>query len=265
MSTGQGRVLRARSLSHARHPFHPRQSPRRSTKASRNRGMEPLSAQLIALDDRRKGAISALQAATERRNALSKEIGQAKAKKDEARAQELMAEVARAQGKRCRSSKQAERVAEKALFDALSRPFPNLPKDDVPVGADEHGNVERHRFGNADEPRQRQAAFRDRRSSRPDGFRDGGEALGLALRGAERRARAAGAGARPVHDRPAHERARLHGSDPAAAGARRRDVRHGATAEIRGRPVLGLPRQRARAGRRRMRSRGAAARCHRAR
>ena len=50
------------------------------------RGLAPLSAALIALDERRRAAVAALQAAQERRNALSKEIGQAKAKKDEARA-----------------------------------------------------------------------------------------------------------------------------------------------------------------------------------
>ena len=83
-----------------------------------------------------------------------------------------------------------------------------------------------------------EGAFRDRRGARPDGFRDGGEAVGLALRGAEGPARAAGARARPVHARPAHDRARLHGGGAAAAGARRGDVRHGAAAEVRGRPVL---------------------------
>src|SRR3712207_9471464 len=60
----------------------------------RKRGLEPMSAALLALDDRRRAAIAAAQAAQERRNALSKEIGQAKAKKHEARAQALMAEVA---------------------------------------------------------------------------------------------------------------------------------------------------------------------------
>ena len=59
------------------------------------RGLVPLSAALIALDERRRAAVAALQGAQERRNALSKEIGQAKAKKDDARAAELMAEVAR--------------------------------------------------------------------------------------------------------------------------------------------------------------------------
>jgi seryl-tRNA synthetase len=77
---------------------------------------------------------------------LSKEIGQAKAKKDEARAQELMAEVARIK-EAMPELEQAERVAEKALLEVLAA-IPNIPKEGVPVGADEHGNVERHRFGN---------------------------------------------------------------------------------------------------------------------
>jgi seryl-tRNA synthetase len=123
-----------------------RENPAAFDQGLRNRGMEPLSAQLIALDDGRKGAVSALQAATERRNALSKEIGQAKAKKDEARAQELMAAVARIK-ESMPELEQAERASEKALLEALAA-IPNIPKEGVPVGADEHGNVERHRFGN---------------------------------------------------------------------------------------------------------------------
>lgn len=122
-----------------------RENPAAFDQGLRNRGMEPLSAQLIALDDRRKSAISALQAATERRNAMSKEIGQAKAKKDEARAQDLMAEVARIK-ETMPDLEEAERTAEKALLEALAA-IPNIPKADVPIGADEHGNVERHRFG----------------------------------------------------------------------------------------------------------------------
>ena len=62
-----------------------RENPAAFDQGLRNRGMEPLSERLIALDDGRKGAVSALQAAMERRNAMSKEIGQAKAKKDEVR------------------------------------------------------------------------------------------------------------------------------------------------------------------------------------
>jgi seryl-tRNA synthetase len=122
-----------------------RENPAAFDQGLRNRGMEPLAERLIALDDARKSAVSALQAATERRNAMSKEIGQAKAKKDESRAQELMAEVGRLK-EAMPELEEAERAAETALFEALAA-IPNIPKNEVLVGADGHGNVERHRFG----------------------------------------------------------------------------------------------------------------------
>jgi seryl-tRNA synthetase len=112
----------------------------------RKRGLEPMAASLIALDEERRRAIAALQAAQERRNSLSKEIGQAKAKKDEARAQALMAEVAglKESGPELEA---AEREASAALEKALAE-IPNLPNPEVPVGKDEHDNVEKSRFGN---------------------------------------------------------------------------------------------------------------------
>src|SRR3954462_1521475 len=51
------------------------------------------SANLLAIDERRRAAILKSEQAQARRNAASKEIGAAKAKKDEAAAQKLMAEV----------------------------------------------------------------------------------------------------------------------------------------------------------------------------
>src|SRR5690349_19356328 len=51
------------------------------------------SADLIALDETRRAVVTRLQEAQARRNAASKEIGKAKAAKDEATAQKLMAEV----------------------------------------------------------------------------------------------------------------------------------------------------------------------------
>ncbi len=110
-----------------------------------SRGLEPLSERLIALDDRRKSVVGELQAALERRNSLSKEVGQAKAAKDEARAQALIAEVA-ALKERVPQLEAAEREALRELEEALAA-IPNIPKPDVPVGVDEHGNVERHRVG----------------------------------------------------------------------------------------------------------------------
>jgi seryl-tRNA synthetase len=111
----------------------------------RSRGLAPLSAGLISLDDRRKHAVSELQAALERRNSMSREIGQAKAARDEDRARRLMAEVADLK-ERVPHLEEAERMAGLELEQALEV-IPNLPKPDVPVGTDETGNVERHRFG----------------------------------------------------------------------------------------------------------------------
>ncbi len=112
----------------------------------RRRGLDPLSGRLIALDETRRAAVSALQAAQERRNALSREVGAAKKARDEARAAELMAEVARLKDG-TPALEAAEREAGAALDTALAE-IPNLPGPEVPEGADEHGNVERtdHRF-----------------------------------------------------------------------------------------------------------------------
>src|SRR3954466_10688812 len=107
---------------------------------------ETVAERLIALDEERRRAIAAAQEAQQRRNALSKEIGQAKAKKDEARANALMAEVAQLK-ESVSQLEAAEREANAALDKALAE-IPNLPNPEVPVGADEHGNVEKSRFGN---------------------------------------------------------------------------------------------------------------------
>src|SRR5919107_3976103 len=104
-----------------------RDNPAAFDQGLRKRGMEPLSERVIALDERRRSAISAAQGELERRNSLSKEIGQAKAKKDEARAQELMAEVARLK-EAVPKLEEAERAAERALQEALAA-LPNLPKE----------------------------------------------------------------------------------------------------------------------------------------
>jgi len=113
----------------------------------RRRGLEPLSDRLLALDDVRKAAISGLQVAQERRNAASKEIGQAMAAKDSARADALKAEVAELKTRMGEMEAQ-EKAAIAELNDALLE-IPNTPREDVPEGRDEHGNVETRRFGTA--------------------------------------------------------------------------------------------------------------------
>jgi seryl-tRNA synthetase len=121
-----------------------RENPDAFDHALKRRGLPPLAAELIALDDARKAATSAAQENQERRNALAKEIGGAKKARDEARASELMAEVARLKDEGP-TLEAAQAQAGKVLDDRLAA-IPNRPNSDVPEGADEHGNVEYRRF-----------------------------------------------------------------------------------------------------------------------
>jgi seryl-tRNA synthetase len=125
-----------------------RENPEALDRALKNRGQEPAAERLIALDAARRAAIQNAQDSQTRRNAASKEIGQAKAAKDEARATALMAEVS-ALKDAIKAAEEDERAATKALDQALAW-IPNVPLDDVPVGPDEHANVEARKWG---EPR----------------------------------------------------------------------------------------------------------------
>ncbi|AWL95974.1 serine--tRNA ligase [Bradyrhizobium ottawaense] len=110
------------------------------------RGLKPLSASLLAIDETRRAAILASEQAQARRNAASKEIGDAKKAKDEARAAKLMAEVAELKTT-MPQLEAAAKAADEELTKELSA-IPNIPFDDVPDGVDEHGNVQHHVFGN---------------------------------------------------------------------------------------------------------------------
>ncbi|MDB5595283.1 MAG: serS [Hyphomicrobiales bacterium] len=111
----------------------------------RRRGLEPLSDRLAALDDQRKAAIAQMQAAQERRNAASKEIGQAMAAKDAARADALKAEVAELKTRM--GEFEAQEKAAIAALDSVLLEIPNTPLAEVPEGRDEHDNIEIRRIG----------------------------------------------------------------------------------------------------------------------
>jgi seryl-tRNA synthetase len=122
-----------------------RDNPAAFDAALERRGLAPLSPSLLAIDERRRAAILASEQAQARRNSASKEIGDAKKAKDDTRAAKLMAEVAELKT----TMPQLEQTA-KAADQELARELaaiPNLPSDDVPDGADEHGNIVRHQFG----------------------------------------------------------------------------------------------------------------------
>jgi seryl-tRNA synthetase len=109
------------------------------------RGLEPLSKKLVALDEKRRAAITKFEQAQARRNAVSKEIGDAKKAKDEGRANTLMAEVAELKTS-LPAMEEEQKMLGTELDKALSE-IPNTPLDDVPDGVDASGNVERHVFG----------------------------------------------------------------------------------------------------------------------
>ena len=103
------------------------------------------SVNLLAIDERRRAAITKSEQAQARRNAASKEIGAAKAKKDEAAAGKLMAEV-----NELKTTMPALEAEAKSAEDELNKilaTIPNLPLAEVPDGKDETGNVEHHKFG----------------------------------------------------------------------------------------------------------------------
>jgi seryl-tRNA synthetase len=126
----------------------------------------PVTEVILELDAAVRAAILEKETAEATRNAKSKEIGKAKAAKDEALAASLMADVAAAKqtiedaGKR-----EAEAISKRD--DLLAR-LPNLPMDDVPDGADEHSNKEVRKHGT---PR--------KFNFKPKDHADLGEALGM--------------------------------------------------------------------------------------
>ncbi len=109
------------------------------------RGLAPVAAGLLQLDEVRRERVTDAQALQTRRNEASKEIGRAKAAKDEAQAQMLMAEVAGLKDRMASLEAEAGEAA-RALDEALAA-IPNIPAADVPDGADEHDNVELKRWG----------------------------------------------------------------------------------------------------------------------
>jgi seryl-tRNA synthetase len=122
-----------------------RDNPDAFDRGLKRRGLAPESKALLALDEERRAAITTFEQAQAARNAASKEIGEAKKAKDEARANDLMAKVAELKTT-MPELETAAADAEKKLNDILAA-IPNIPLDEVPDGADEKGNVEYRKFG----------------------------------------------------------------------------------------------------------------------
>ncbi|UUX95258.1 serine--tRNA ligase [Aquabacterium sp. J223] len=96
-----------------------------------------------ALEAERKRLQTRTEELQARRNALSKQIGQKKGKGEDAA--DLMAEVAGIADELKAGAERLEVL--QAELQALLMQLPNLPQDDVPVGADDSANVEVRRWG----------------------------------------------------------------------------------------------------------------------
>lgn len=127
-----------------------REQPEALVKALMKRGSSESSARdtvdaILAIDEERRAHLGRLQEQQETRNQKSKEIGNAMRAGDMAHAEELKREVNEI--KTFLSTAEAiERDIDARLQGALAV-IPNVPLDEVPVGKDEHDNVEVRKVG----------------------------------------------------------------------------------------------------------------------
>jgi seryl-tRNA synthetase len=122
-----------------------RENPDAFDAGLKRRGLPPMAAALLAIDEKRRAGILKSEQAQARRNAASKEIGEAKKAGDDGRAAALMAEVAELKTTMPELEATAKKADEELAKELAA--IPNLPLDEVPDGADEHGNVQHHVFG----------------------------------------------------------------------------------------------------------------------
>jgi seryl-tRNA synthetase len=122
-----------------------REHPEGFDRGLARRGLESQSAFLLQIDRERRDVVQKLQDAQARRNAASKEIGQALAGKNHVAAAALKEEVQNLKAEIQAGEERERQLAEK-LRQRLSE-IPNLPLEEVPDGADEKSNREILRHG----------------------------------------------------------------------------------------------------------------------
>jgi seryl-tRNA synthetase len=122
-----------------------RDNPDAFDAALARRGIAPLAAGLLARDAARRARILAAETAQADQNRASREAGAAKAAGDTAAFEALRALVAEKKAEIARLTAEAE--AEDAGLRAELMTIPNLPRADVPDGADEGGNLEIRHWG----------------------------------------------------------------------------------------------------------------------
>lgn len=143
-----------------------RENPEAFDAGLARRGVAPVAASLVALDEQRRAVATRMQEGQNRRNEASKAIGKAMGSGDTATAEALKAEVATLKDT-LPALEAEEKELSAQLQDALAG-LPNIPVAEVPDGEDESQNVEVSRWGTP-----REFAFT------PKEHADLGPALGL--------------------------------------------------------------------------------------
>lgn len=114
-----------------------RQNPQKFDAGLKRRGIAPLAAEILKLDEEKRKSQTILQELLARRNSFAKTIGELKRKGEDAAA--VMEEAKRVNDNI--SALEATLSGRGALEEILET-IPNLPTEDVPDGADENDNVE---------------------------------------------------------------------------------------------------------------------------
>lgn len=110
----------------------------------RNQSWLPLIDKIVKLDKQHREILVELEELNAKKNTISKQVAQAKAKKDEATAKKLMKEVSEIKSSSTDLEKKQAELEAKLQNEMLG--IPNLPHDSVPTGKDEHDNKEVKRW-----------------------------------------------------------------------------------------------------------------------
>jgi seryl-tRNA synthetase len=119
-----------------------RETPEAFDAAMKKRGLPPQSPAILKLDEEKRERQKELDGLLAKRNQFAKAIGQAKAKGEDVST--IMAESKTVNDTIAQLERQ---VGEGGALNALLSSLPNLPADDVPIGADETGNVQEREHG----------------------------------------------------------------------------------------------------------------------
>ena len=120
-----------------------RENPEAFDAGLARRGVDAMSAQVLGLDKERRALETSAQEIQAERNKAAKEIGQRKAKGEDA--QDLIDKVS--ESKKAQAEAEAEAKTKTDELNALLAGIPNIPDEDVPQGADENDNVEVKKWG----------------------------------------------------------------------------------------------------------------------